>query len=70
MHWSWTYHGDEIIDFDDTENLEEMMIVNDDDENKEEELLPDRATANGEIFGELQECVKQRLQVLEYKIQN
>ena len=43
---------------------------NDDDENKEEELLPDRATANGEIFGELQECVKQRLQVLEYKIQN
>ena len=40
----------------------------DDDENKEEELLPDRATANGEIFGELQECVKQRLQVLEYKI--
>ena len=44
------------------------MIVNDDDENKEEELLPDRATANGEIFGKLQERVKQRLQVLEYKM--
>ena len=66
MQCSWTYLGEKIIDFDDNGNLDEkrsltMMTM---------KLLPDRATADGEIFGKLQERVKQRLQVLEYKIPN